>query len=85
MRVYINVEMRGLEDTLVSVFDQGSPCGETMEPAAKSGNDEVFLVGTVCGILPATMVGGVRGGNVLPGTITRRLLKLHQRLTREAR
>jgi branched-chain amino acid aminotransferase len=46
--------------------------------------DEVFLTSAVRGILPVTAVDGAKVGNGRPGPITRRLLALYQRLTREA-
>ena len=46
--------------------------------------DEVFLTSAVRGILPVNAVDGAEVGNGRPGSITRRLLALYQRLTSEA-
>ena len=42
--------------------------------------DEVFLTSAVRGILPVTTLDGAQVGDGLPGTVTRQLLSLYQRL-----
>jgi branched-chain amino acid aminotransferase len=53
-------------------------------PQALSTADEVFLTSAVRGILPVTIVDGVRIGDGRPGPITRRTLALYQQLVNEA-
>jgi branched-chain amino acid aminotransferase len=56
-----------------------------VDPEELRGADEVFLTSAVRGILPVTTVDAVRIGGGRPGSLTRRLMALYQRLVSEAR
>jgi branched-chain amino acid aminotransferase len=51
-----------------------------LSPDKLRSAEEVFLTSAVRGVLPVTMVDGVRVGGGSPGPVTRRLLGLYRRL-----
>jgi branched-chain amino acid aminotransferase len=63
--------------------DNGIPCREVelLAPDELRAADEVFLTSAARGVLPVTEVDGKPVGSGRPGSVTRRMMQLYERLT----